>query len=142
MMAHDRYESEPAAAPLRELDAGECMALIGESGVGRLAFVGDEGPVIHPVNYLVDGETIVVRTSPYTLLAQHAAQRMAFEVDELEPALRLAWSVLVVGDAAPVDDPDEARALDESGRLRPWASGQRRMFLRLTPTKITGRRIG
>lgn len=141
-MAQGRYESEPAAAPVRELDAAECLALIGRSGVGRLAFIGDEGPVIHPVNYLVEGETIVVRTSPYTLLARHATQQMAFEVDELEPALRLGWSVLVVGEAAPVDDPDEARALEESGRLRPWASGQRRMFLRLMPTKITGRRIG
>lgn len=141
-MSNAGYESEPVAAPLRELDAAECMALIGESGVGRLAFVGDDGPVIHPVNYIVDRATIVVRTSPYTLLAQHAAQAMAFEVDELEPALRLGWSVLVVGDASPVDDPDEAHALDESGRLLPWAGGQRRMFVRLTPAKITGRRIG
>jgi len=127
----------------------ECLALLGTTGVGRIAFIIPTGPgtvpshqpVIHPVNYLMDDGTIVVRTSPYTMLGNTLTGEVAFEVDDLDPWLTRGWSVLVTGRLAPVDDPDESIALQRGGQLRPWAEGQRNLFLRTTPRQVTGRRI-
>lgn len=126
----------------RELSNEECYRRLEETGVGRVAMCTDDGPVIIPVNYLVDGESIVVRTAPYTLLAGLSVTPMAFEVDRLEPALKFGWSVLVVGHAMPVDDIDESTALQASGRLEAWAPGPRNLFIRITPRRVTGREIG
>jgi nitroimidazol reductase NimA-like FMN-containing flavoprotein (pyridoxamine 5'-phosphate oxidase superfamily) len=123
------------------LTSAECRTLLGTAGVGRVAFVGPSGPVIHPVNYLVDHDTIVVRTSPYTMLGEHATGQVAFEVDDLDAWLTRGWSVLVTGRSAPVDDPEEAIALRRAGLLQPWAEGHRNLFVRITPDEITGRRI-
>jgi hypothetical protein len=43
---------------------------------------------------------------------------------------------------SPIDDVDETIALKRGGRLEPWAPGSRTMFVRITPAKVTGRRIG
>jgi nitroimidazol reductase NimA-like FMN-containing flavoprotein (pyridoxamine 5'-phosphate oxidase superfamily) len=124
------------------LNEEQCRALLGSTGVGRIGFVGPSGPVIHPVNYLVDHDTIVVRTSPYTMLAEHATGDVAFEVDELDAWLTRGWSVLISGQLAPIDDPDETIALRREGALQPWATGQRNLFLRITPRAVSGRRVG
>jgi nitroimidazol reductase NimA-like FMN-containing flavoprotein (pyridoxamine 5'-phosphate oxidase superfamily) len=124
-----------------EIPAAECLSLLHSAEVGRVAFVGGTGLVIHPVNYLIDRDTVVVRTSPYTLLAENASGQVAFEVDDLDPWLSAGWSVLVTGHCAPIDDPDEAAALRRSERLHPWAAGQRNLFLRITPQHISGRRV-
>jgi nitroimidazol reductase NimA-like FMN-containing flavoprotein (pyridoxamine 5'-phosphate oxidase superfamily) len=133
--------SSPESGNLSVLSAAECRALLGETGVGRIGFVGPSGPVIFPVNYLIDNDTIVLRTSPYTMLGEHATGQVAFEVDELDAWLTRGWSVLVTGRSAPVEDPDEAIALRRSERLQPWADGHRNLFVRITPDEITGRRI-
>lgn len=130
------------AGPLMELSEDECFALLGESGVGRVAFTTAAGPLIHPVNYLVDDATIVLRTSPYTRLGEHPYGLVAFEVDDLDAEMQRGWSVVIVGRCAAVDDPDEAIDLRRTGRLHAWAAGQRNLFVRITPQQVTGRRIG
>ncbi|GAA2128492.1 hypothetical protein GCM10009727_19160 [Actinomadura napierensis] len=65
---------------------------------------------------------------------------MTFEADDLEPALRTAWSVLLTGTAEAVTDPPEVERL-ASLPLAPWLDSPRPVFIRLTPEKITGRRI-
>lgn len=127
--------------PLEELSTEECFTLLGDSGVGRVAFTTASGPLIHPINYLVDDKTIVLRTSPYTRLGEHPFGLVAFEADELEAEMRRGWSVLVVGSCAPVEDTDEAIDLRRGGRLEAWAAGQRNLFVRITPQQVTGRRI-
>lgn len=133
---------QPRAGTLGELSQDECFELLGETGVGRVAFDTPAGPLIHPVNYLVDNATIVIRTSPYTVFAERSHGLVAFEVDDLDPQLRHGWSVLIVGRSAPVEDIDEAVDLRRGGRLESWASGNRTLFVRITPHKVTGRRIG
>nr|MBA2560754.1 pyridoxamine 5'-phosphate oxidase family protein [Propionibacteriales bacterium] len=90
-----------------ELSTEQCYQKLAETDVGRVGMCTAEGPMILPVNYMVEGESILVRTAPYTLLADYAVGPMAFEVDRLEPALRFGWSVLVVGHAMPVEELDE-----------------------------------
>ncbi len=126
---------------LSVLSQEECLTLLATASIGRLGFVGPSGVVIHPLNYIVDHESIVVRTSPHTMLGEHAAGQVAFEVDELDAWMTQGWSVLVTGQLAPIDDPEETIAIHRQGRLRPWADGQRNLYLRITPQQISGRRI-
>ncbi len=134
-------DSVRRAEVLRELNRRDCLDLLQGSGVGRVAVCTPDGPVIIPVNYVLDDETVVVRTAPYTLLAGHAWDQAAFEIDDLDHDMRRGWSVLVVGQAAPVEDPDEIAESQRLSELMPWAPGSRNMFIRITPQRITGREV-
>ena len=46
------------------MDRARCLELLRADEIGRLAVVADGGPLILPVNYRVDGESIVFRTDP------------------------------------------------------------------------------
>jgi nitroimidazol reductase NimA-like FMN-containing flavoprotein (pyridoxamine 5'-phosphate oxidase superfamily) len=128
-------------AAVAVLSQAECLELLGATGIGRIAFSTATGPRIYPVNYLVADGCVVVRTSPYAQLGEHASGLVAFEADHLDAKLRRGWSVLVVGLSAPVEDADEAIRLHHTGQLEPWAPGQRNLFVRITPREITGRRF-
>ena len=129
------------AEVFRELSRQECTTRLREAAVGRVAVCTPDGPVIIPVNYVMDDDTVVMRTAPYTLLAGHAWGKVAFEIDELDHDMRRGWSVLVVGHASPVDDGDEIEASHLVDKLSPWAPGSRNMFIRITPQRITGRQV-
>lgn len=137
---HDDGASE--RGQFSDLSPEECYALLGVSGVGRLAFSMPSGPMIYPVNYLISDGAVVFRTSPYSRLGEHPIGLVAFEVDELDPELSRGWSVLVQGRSAPIEDTEETTAIRASGRLVSWAPGQRNMFIRITVETISGRRVG
>ncbi len=124
---------------LRDLGDDECWAHMGETGIGRVATCSPEGPVILPVNYLVDNGTLIVRTAAYTQLAAHVGETLAFEIDDFDPEMQRGWSVLIVGKATTINDPDELAGLGPRQRLEPWAPGSRNLFIRITPRQITGR---
>ena len=125
---------------LELLSEDECIALLGRAKLGRVGVTIGALPAIFPVNFrLVDG-TIVFRTGPGTKLA--AALRravIAFEVDAIDETYHEGWSVLVVGEAREVDDPELARGL--AGQVTPWAPGDRGHVVRIRPTLVSGRRI-
>lgn len=133
--------SVPREGRIRELHEDECMARLRTAAVGRIAFCTPAGPVILPVNFVLEHGTVVVRTTPYSSLAGHTADRVAFEVDDLDHDERRGWSVLVVGDASQIDDPDEIVEEGLRSRLAPWAPGSRNLFVRITPRSVTGREI-
>jgi nitroimidazol reductase NimA-like FMN-containing flavoprotein (pyridoxamine 5'-phosphate oxidase superfamily) len=97
--------------------------------------------VILPVNYAyIDGD-VVFRTGEGTKLrASKLGTVVAFEIDEYDAETRSGWSVLAVGRANEITDPDElaaVRGLD----LAPWANGERTRYVRLRPEMLSGRRI-
>ncbi|MGQ0432535.1 MAG: pyridoxamine 5'-phosphate oxidase family protein, partial [Microthrixaceae bacterium] len=51
---------------LEVLAQDECLRLLHKQGVGRVAVVAGGRPMIFPVNYVVDGRTIVFRTDEGT----------------------------------------------------------------------------
>ena len=57
-------------ARIELLDRDRCLQLLREDEIGRLAVLADGGPVILPVNYRMDGESIVFRTDPGLKLDQ------------------------------------------------------------------------
>lgn len=133
---------EAADSPrFTELDADECMDLLSDHGIGRIAVTTDEGPAVVPVNYgVLDGD-IVFRTARSAAPALAVGRRAAFEVDRADEALSEGWSVLVVGPASAVTDPEAARGLRELAGTGPWAGGDRLLWVRIEPERVTGRRI-
>jgi uncharacterized protein len=128
---------------LEELSAGECVRHLAESHLGRLGVVVDGAPEIFPVNHvydLVSGRVVFPSNDRTKLHAALHWPTVSFEVDGIDSDGRSGWSVLVVGRAQEVDDPDViARAL--SRRLVLWGGGARSRWVQIIPEKITGRRI-
>jgi nitroimidazol reductase NimA-like FMN-containing flavoprotein (pyridoxamine 5'-phosphate oxidase superfamily) len=130
-------------SPPEELAETECLRLLATQDVGRLAFVDGDQPMVVPVNYALDGATIVFRTGTGAKLANAPLNRVAFEVDQIRAATKEGWSVVVKGVAQ-----DISTAIDSvSERLRslpvsPWID-QREAdhWIRIVPRQITGRRV-
>jgi nitroimidazol reductase NimA-like FMN-containing flavoprotein (pyridoxamine 5'-phosphate oxidase superfamily) len=126
---------------LRTLSPAECFDLLEPGGIGRVGFNAADGIMMLPVNFAVSGKSIVFRTAPDTLLAVYADGRVSFEADHLDEALRAGWSVLVHGHAHKVTDEREVKKLEDRTHLEPWAAGSRDVYVRIAPTRISGRRI-
>jgi nitroimidazol reductase NimA-like FMN-containing flavoprotein (pyridoxamine 5'-phosphate oxidase superfamily) len=118
-----------------------CRELLQQATVGRVAICTPTGPRIVPINYRVDGESLILRTAPYSTLGTHGRNtRLAFEVDSVDHEQQTAWSVVALGRAEMIEDLDELAALRPAGPV-PWAGGERRLYLRLRWDELTGRRI-
>jgi nitroimidazol reductase NimA-like FMN-containing flavoprotein (pyridoxamine 5'-phosphate oxidase superfamily) len=125
-----------------DIDSDECAELLASTPIGRLGVVVDGRPEIFPVNHVYDRESgcVVFPTNARTKL--HAALHwpwVAFEVDGFEPG-RGGWSVLVVGKAETVTDP-EVVARAEQKRQVLWRTGDAVTWVRIVASTTTGRRI-
>ena len=132
--------AESLRSQLQELTEEECLGLLRSKRLGRVAY-DDAGPVVLPVNYVIDGGTVLFRTSPYSSLGQHIrTSQAAFEVDEIDDETDAGWSVLVRGPARYVEFTDlpEAAARPTSGRE---CEGSQSLHVRITPRLISGRRL-
>jgi nitroimidazol reductase NimA-like FMN-containing flavoprotein (pyridoxamine 5'-phosphate oxidase superfamily) len=126
---------------LIRLDEDECWRFLSRYSIGRVAIVHFMTPLVFPVNYVVDGHSVVFRTAPGTKLAMATLERPAgFEVDDAHTELETGGSVMATGHLELVTDL-AAREHVESLGLRTWAIGARDHFIRMTPTHISGRRI-
>jgi nitroimidazol reductase NimA-like FMN-containing flavoprotein (pyridoxamine 5'-phosphate oxidase superfamily) len=128
---------------MEDLAEDECFDLLKSHHFGRVAIAEglDMPPMIMPLNYLVDADTVVVRTDPDSRLG--AALRDApvtFEIDGVDQLHRTGWSVVVRGQAQEVVDPGDLQELHQTPLL-PWAPGDRSQYVRITPGSVTGRRI-
>jgi nitroimidazol reductase NimA-like FMN-containing flavoprotein (pyridoxamine 5'-phosphate oxidase superfamily) len=135
--------SEPVAHAhvLRTLSPAECINLLETGGIGRVGFTSSEGIMMLPVNFAVTRKAIIFRTAPDTLLAVYANAQVSFEADRFDEALHEGWSVLVHGHAHQVTDEREVKHLEDRTCLKPWAPGARDVYVRIAPTRISGRRI-
>jgi transcriptional regulator with XRE-family HTH domain len=124
-----------------KLMPAECRRLIAAGGIGRIAFGTTSGPIVLPVNFAVVAGTIVVRTDEGTAIDGHADERVAFEIDHVDEALRQGWSVLVRGTAHRVAHPAELQNIRRDTTIWPWPGGDRNVYVRIIPDTITGRRI-
>jgi nitroimidazol reductase NimA-like FMN-containing flavoprotein (pyridoxamine 5'-phosphate oxidase superfamily) len=146
-VAGDEETLESAEPIVELLDEAECLRLISAGGVGRIGYTGRFGPTVLPVNYALHEGTIVFRTGQHGPLGEdlrtgieHAESKVAFEIDELSPAAREGLSILIQGAAHPVDSEAERASVVQSG-VEPWAGGEKELFVRVVPSRITGRRI-
>ncbi|MFD9291589.1 helix-turn-helix domain-containing protein [Streptomyces sp. NPDC060030] len=127
---------------LVEIGQDECWRLVGRRGVGRVVVSDEHGPAVYPVNYVAAENRIAYRTSPGSGPAHAAGRETAFEVDHIDDAFSRGWSVLVVGEAGTVTEPEEVELLrNEAGPMAPWAGGERDLWVVVTAGRVTGRRI-
>ncbi|MCL2581920.1 MAG: pyridoxamine 5'-phosphate oxidase family protein [Streptosporangiales bacterium] len=131
---------------IEEMDSEECLRLVSPGGVGRIAYGTGGGLAIRPVNYRIIDGSVVFRTAEHGALDQDlrtgiegAEYRVAFEIDDLDPERQQGWSVLMQGPAHHLTGA-ERDAYRDAG-LVTWAGGEREMYVRITPSRITGRRV-
>jgi nitroimidazol reductase NimA-like FMN-containing flavoprotein (pyridoxamine 5'-phosphate oxidase superfamily) len=125
--------------PITELSTERCWALLEANPMGRLAAAAAGEVDIFPINYIVDAGTLVFRTAPGTKLVEltiHSS--VALEIDGYSETE--AWSVVVKGRAAAVESRREADALERLP-LTPWIPTPKFVFVRITPTEVSGRRF-
>src|SRR5262249_39798716 len=146
-VADDDKTLEGAEPVVELLDEAECQRLIAAGDVGRIGYTGRFGPTILPVNYALHEGTIGFRTGQQSPLGEdrrtgieHAESKVAFEIDDTSPATHEGWSILIQGSAHLVDSEAERASVVQSGP-EPWAGGEKELFVRVLPTRITGRRI-
>ena len=126
---------------LRTLSPDTCFDLLEPGGIGRVGFMSADGIMMLPVNFAVTGKTIIFRTAPDTLLALYAMSRLSVEADRYDEALHEGWSVLAQGHAHKVTMSVTSgifRTRRTSSRGQP---GTRDVYVRITPTRISGRYI-
>jgi uncharacterized protein len=122
---------------LIEIERDECFELLGRCTVGRVAInVDDLGPLVVPVNFVLDGGVLVFRTDVGTKLQLLAHGPISFEIDVFDHARRTGWSVLVRGVACEADAWEVMHLT-----LEPWAGGDKSHWVRLVPGVVTGRRL-
>jgi nitroimidazol reductase NimA-like FMN-containing flavoprotein (pyridoxamine 5'-phosphate oxidase superfamily) len=132
---------------VEELTEAEALRLIERTEVGRIGFTGRFGPTVMPVTFKVVNGAVVFRTEEDGALAEDlrtgipgADYVVAFEVDEMDAATRTGWSVMVRGGVHYVDDEATRAELLQAG-IEPWAGGEKGLFLKVTPSVVTGRCI-
>ena len=90
---------------LEVLDRAECLRLLGTAAVGRIAGTFGALPVVLPLRYEFDGDSIVFEMEPgSTLDFVSTGSVVAFEVDNLHQRGHASWTVMVTGVARRADD--------------------------------------
>ena len=114
------------------ITAEECLRLLGEDEIGRLGVVHGNSPVVLPVNYQLDGETIVFRTSHGTKLDAGPRSPACFEIDSFDRTTKSGWSVMVSGRLEEVSVYEMNNETQQ--KVQPWVDGKRDHWMRLRPT--------
>jgi len=130
-----------------ELTEGECWRLLASVSIGRVVFTQRAMPAIRPVNHVIDGRTIVIRTHLGAAIAARASDAggeprgsvVCYEADDLDPARRAGWSVIVTGMARLVTDP--AAASRYAAAVEPWIAGDLNQVVSIEPQFVSGIRL-
>ena len=128
---------------IHDLSREDSARLLTAGIAGRVGISTPTGPHIVPVNYAVHEDSILIRTTAYSLLGTYGRDaQLCFEVDQFDYELKRGWSVSVRGRASYVDDPEELAEIARSWEPRPWAEGQRHLVIRIPWTEVSGRQLG
>jgi uncharacterized protein len=125
--------------PVTVLSEDESWRRLGGVALGRLVTTFAGEPEIFPVNYAVQGRTVLFRTAEGTkLFSAVASNTVLFEADDHDVAE--GWSVIVRGRAKLLrTDAEIAEA--ERAQLIPWTAIPKVHYVRVTPSEITGRQF-
>jgi Pyridoxamine 5'-phosphate oxidase len=127
---------------LEALTREESLRLLGSTSLGRVVFTHFALPAIRPVNHLVEGDKIIIRTHLGTVIASAVdgtGTVVAYEADMISPDDHLGWSVIVVGRANRLTDPGEIARYRNA--LRPWVSGDMDEVIVITADMVDGFRL-
>ena len=115
--------------------------MLAVSDIGRVVVSVGALPAALPVNYRVIDDVIVFRTGAGTKLTAAVDETVvAFEVDDIDRATGLGWSVLVVGKSRVVTDPAQIADLDRA-EIRSWVRVDVPYYVAIEIDRISGRRL-
>ena len=128
---------------IEELTEADCLALARTEVTGRFVYTDAEGPGAVPVNFAIAGNQVVFRTEAGSHLRDVLTGPVAFEVDHTHPENAQGWSVLFRGHAeeVPLDGVPELLKQTKDAFPHPWGEGVHNVWIAITPTKVTGRRL-
>lgn len=123
--------------PTRILNEASAWDYLGTTEVGRLATVLDNKAHIFPINFCIDGESVIFRTAEGSKLDEILKNNaVAFEADGWDE--EAGWSVILTGNAQLITDEDELRRA-QMAPLRPWVPTVKTNWVRIEPDEISGR---
>jgi Pyridoxamine 5'-phosphate oxidase len=122
----------------RELSRAEALRRLGSVPFGRVVFTRWALPAIRAVSHVVlDGRVVICSDEDAAIAgAGPDGTVVAYEADEISPAKRTGWSVVVTVVARIVPDPEEA-ARCRAG-LDPWLAGEKGVVIQIEPSIVTG----
>lgn len=134
--------NENRVAPKADnLTSRQCWKLLSETSIGRLAVTVNGHPDVFPINYHIDGESIIFRTGGGTKIdAIGEDARVALEADAVSAEFGLAWSVVVKGHAEIVP-PDSAVLNGTNQGMFPWQGVGKDHLVRIVAEEVTGKRF-
>jgi uncharacterized protein len=125
---------------IEELNREECLTRLASQRLGRLGVVVDGVPLVLPMQFALDGETVVLQTNTGAKMLHVPLSTVSFEVDHVDWDEGVGWSVLVQGIGE-----DISTAIDERSEalrtlaVHSWAPPPADRWLKIIPRKITGR---
>ena len=141
-MSAPEARDQDLVATIETIPATTCWNLLATTSFGRVGLLVDGKPEVLPVNYAIDGESILFRTGQGTVLTQASLTVVAFETDYVDPRDHSGWSVMIQGFAQDIGDAIDATS-ERLKRLSlvTWAPGTRAHWIHIKPEKVTGRRL-
>lgn len=97
---------------VQDLDRHECLRLLAQRRLGRVAFSERALPAILPVTYSMVGQNVLLGTTAGGLGHRLDGQVVAFAVDDLDEDVGTGWSVVVTGTARLVKPPRDLMRYD------------------------------
>lgn len=123
--------------PVSDIPEDSAWGYLASVEVGRLAVSTKDHPEIFPVNFCLDGESIVFRSAPGTKLDTMAVNgNVSFEADGWTEDG--GWSVIVKGAGTLITEEDELARIKRAPLL-PWVPTVKKNWVRITPESISGR---
>ncbi len=127
-------------ASMRPLGRDRCLELLASVPVGRVVFSMRALPAIRPVNHLVDGNTVVIRSNLGGALASATTQGggvvVAYEADTFDLDGHTGWTVVVTGAARLVIDAERQARYERL--LQPWVDEPMNCVIGIDCDLVTG----
>jgi len=144
-VAADKESSPQITRPRQAIDLteGECWQLLRSTSLGRVVFTHHAMPAIRPVNHLVEGQAIIIRSHLGAAIVSRAAADdgtvVCYEADDLDAVRHTGWSVIATGLARLVREPAAIERYEQL--LEPWITGQMDHVVAIAPQFISGLRL-
>jgi nitroimidazol reductase NimA-like FMN-containing flavoprotein (pyridoxamine 5'-phosphate oxidase superfamily) len=127
---------------IMRLEPSECLNLLAQAKVGRIALSIGALPVIRPVRFVLSAGHVVFRAAPASQLSKAAADAVvAFQVDHADEDRARGWNVMAHGVCRPVRSPDVQEEL-RNLPLPAWGPNpDEDIFMRMELTRLSGERV-
>jgi nitroimidazol reductase NimA-like FMN-containing flavoprotein (pyridoxamine 5'-phosphate oxidase superfamily) len=130
------------AHTVEELGRDECLTRMATQRLGRLGVVVEGVPIVLPMQFAMDGETVVLQTNQGGKTLNVPLSSVSFEVDHVDWDEGVGWSVLLQGYGADISSAlDQRSEALRSLTIQSWAPPPADRWLKIIPRKITGRVI-